>query len=95
MDHPVAAETFTIQEAADALGRSLSTLRRWIASDRIPEPYLRDVARGYRVYSVGELRTMAQIIARHERDFMYLVAENTHVIHELHQAIQAYRALHV
>ena len=92
MDHPESVETFTIPEAAAALGRSLSTIRRWIDSDRIPPPYLTDVARDYKVYSVGELRTMATIIGRHEREFMYLVAENTYVIQELHQAIHAYRA---
>jgi transcriptional regulator with XRE-family HTH domain len=92
MDQPEAVESFTIPQAAEALGRSVSTLRRWLEGDRLPAPYLEDVARHHKVYSVGELETIARVIAAHEREFVYLVAENTHIVHMLHQAVHAYRA---
>ena len=45
MDHPELVETFTVPQAAEALGRSVSTLRRWIEADRVPSPYLREIGR--------------------------------------------------
>jgi len=95
MDHPSAVESFTIPQAAEALGRSVSTIRRWIESDRIPRPYLTDTHKELRVYSAGELEVMARIIGQHERDFLYLTAENRHVVEHLHQAVHAYRAQHI
>lgn len=95
MDHPVSVESFTIPEAAEALGRSVSTIRRWLEADRLPAPHLEDIANHYRVYSVGELEVIARLIASHEREFVYLVSENTHIVESLHQAIHAYRAQYV
>lgn len=92
MDAPVSVETFTVPEAAEAFGRSVATIRRWIDADKIPEPYLRDLSRGYLVYSVGELQTMARVIAEHEQEFNYLVSEHNQVIERLHQAVSAFRA---
>ncbi len=91
MDHPVAVESFTIPQAAIALGRSESTMRRWLSSDRMPSPILEDVVRHHKVYSVGELDVIARVIAQHEQEFVYLVSENTHIVERLHQAVYAYR----
>lgn len=95
MDHPVSVESFTVPQAAEALGRSVSTIRRWIEADRIPAPYLEDVTHHHRVYSAGELEVLARLIAQHEREFVYLVAEHTHIVETLHQAIHAYRAQYI
>lgn len=95
MDHPVAVESYTIPEAAVALGRSVATIRRWVEADKIPEPYLRDVATNHRVYSVGELQVMARVIAQHEREFSYLVSGSTHTAQTLHQAVHAYRSEYI
>lgn len=95
MDHPVTIETFTINEAAAALGRNQATFRRWIESDKMPAPCLRETTRSYLVYSVGELQVIAGAISEHERDYSYLVSQYTHVVEALHQAVHAYRAEHV
>lgn len=92
MDHPVAVESFTIPQAAEALGRGVATIRRWLQADRIPAPYLEDAARHHMVYSAGELEVIARVIAEHEREFVYLIAEHTHIVESLHQAVHAYRA---
>lgn len=92
MDHPETVESFSIPQAALALGRSEATMRRWIAGDKIPAPYLQDVRTHHMVYSVGELEVIARIIARHEQEFLYLVAEHTHIVETLQQAVHAYRA---
>lgn len=95
MDHPVAVESFTVPQAAEALGRSMATLRRWIDGDKIPAPYLTEVVRRNRVYSVGELQVIARVIAQHEREFTYLVSEHTHIVETLHQAVHAYRSEYI
>lgn len=95
MDHPVAIESFTIPQAAEALGRSMATLRRWIDGDKIPAPYLSEVVRRHKVYSVGELQVIARVIAQHEREFVYLVSEHTHIVETLQQAVHAYRSEYI
>lgn len=92
MDHPVVLETFSVTQAAEALGRSVATIRRWVADDKMPAPYLQDVAKGHRVYSVGELQVVARIIGQHEREFAYLTTEHTHIVETLQQAVHAYRS---
>ncbi len=92
MDHPIAVESFSVPQAAAALGRSVITIRRWIESDKIPAPYLEDVQRHYLVYSVGELEVLARIIAQHEREFTYLASEHNDISLRIHQAIFGYRA---
>lgn len=91
-DRPVVVEVYTIPEAAKALGRTELTFKRWIAEDLIPEPILIDSVRGYRHYSVGELRVVAGILARHEREFSYYTRKHSHTRNTIMQRLQAYRA---
>ena len=95
MEYPAVVETFTIAEAAAALGKSDITLRRWISEDLIPEPVLRDTTRGYRHYSVGELRVVARILYEHEREFAYYSAQHEATRIRLGQALHGYRALYI
>jgi predicted transcriptional regulator len=95
MDHPVTVETFTLPAAAEALGRSEATFRRWIEDDKVPRPRLQDVTRHYMVYSAGELEAMARVISEHEQEFKNLVAANSQVVERLHQAVYAYRDLYI
>lgn len=92
LDHPVTRETYTIPEAAEALGKSLATLRRWIAADKVPAPFYWETTRQTRVYTEGEVQVLQGFIARHEDQFVYLGSQHTHVIESLHQAVHAYRA---
>lgn len=95
MDGPVNVETFTIPQAAEALGRAVATFRRWLEADKIPSPYLRETSHDYAVYSVGELEVLAGVIGQHERDFVYLVSEHNHVVQAIHQAIHGYRTQYI
>ncbi len=93
MDHPVSVECFTLPQAAEALGKSFSTLRRWLEIDKIPSPYLKDIGNNAMVYSVGELEVIVRIISQNEREFMYSSSpEHNYIIQALHQAIHGYRA---
>lgn len=95
LEHPVTVESFTVPEAAAALGKSEANLRRWLEADRIPGPYLRETTRGYLVYSYGELETIARVLHHHQQEYAYLTAQHEHVTHTMFQYIQAYRAHHI
>lgn len=92
MDHPVSVEAYTVPEAAKALGRSELTVKRWIEDDLIPEPILADTLRGYRHYSVGELRIIAAELDRHSREFAYYTTKHQDTRHRIMQRLQGYRA---
>lgn len=95
MDYPVTVESYTIPEAAKALGRSELTFKRWIADDLIPEPILRDTSRNNRHYSVGELTTMARVLSEHERSYSYYTNRHTETRERMMQFMHAYRAEHI
>jgi hypothetical protein len=95
MDSPATVESFTMPEAAEAMGKSLNTFRRWIADELIPGPYLNDTQSGYKVYSRGELDIIAESLQSHAQEFSYFRAEHTTVIHRINQRIQAYRSMHI
>lgn len=95
MTHPrqgiTTMETFTVVEAAAALGKSESQFRRWLDTEIMPQPYLQETTRGYRVYERGELEQAARILARHAREFAYLGQAHQHVINDIQQHMHAYR----
>jgi hypothetical protein len=95
MEHPVNIEAYTIPDASRALGRSDLTVKRWIEDDLIPGPVLKDTVRGYRVYSAGELRAIADVLRRHEVTFSYYATAHTTTREHMMQALHAYRARHI
>jgi hypothetical protein len=84
-------ETYTIPEAADALGKSLSNFRRWLLNEWIPAPILSDTTRQVACFCVEELEILARVLATHERNFSYLCAQHTDVITNMSQLIHGYR----
>lgn len=95
MDHPVCVETFTVPQAARALGRSELAFKRWITDGLIPPPILKDTVRRYMHYSLGELRTIARVLRDHEDEFKYFTAKHTGTIEVMWQAMHGYRATKV
>lgn len=89
---PITIETFSITEAASALGKSLSTFRRWLREDLLPEPYLEETSTGYHYYSRGELSVIAEVLAAHGEHFVAVCRRHTEVWHTIQQRISAYRA---
>lgn len=57
----------------------------------MPQPYITEVSRRYRVYERGELEQVARILARHAREFVYLGQTHQHVINDIHQHVHAFR----
>jgi hypothetical protein len=95
MEYPTVVEAFTVPEAARALGRTELTFKRWIEDDLVPEPILQDTTRGYRQYSIGELRAMARVLAEHETEYKYYATTHTLTRERLMQAVFGYRANNV
>ena len=86
--------TYTIIEAAEALGRSLPNFRRWVNNEIIPSAILRETSRNLFCYCSGELQLIAEILATHERDYAYLCEKHSQVIEEIAQAIHGFRDIH-
>ncbi len=85
-------ESFNISETAEALGKSILTIRRWIDHDMLPAPFLREVGgHAVMVYSKGELEVIARVLSRHAGDYQYLCEKHDHVRHDMHQHVHAYR----
>lgn len=84
-------ETYTVPEAADALGRSLPNFRRWLSNEFIPPPVLTETTRNHACYCVEELEILAQELATHDRSFAYLCAAHTEVITRMSQRIHGLR----
>jgi hypothetical protein len=91
MEYPATVECFSLPEAAKALGKAELTLKRWVEDDLVPEPVLKDTTRGYRQYSVGELRVIAQVLVEHEQNYSYYAATHTITKERLYQAVFGYR----
>ena len=92
MEYPSTVEAFTIPEAAIALGRTKLTLRKWIDDGLIPEPVLTDTSRGFRQYSVGELRAVARVLVAHEAEYSNYSLFHTLTQERMMQAVFGYRS---
>lgn len=95
MEHPVYVESFTIPQAAKALGRSELAFKRWITDGLVPPPLLKDTSRGYKHYSVGELAVIARVLKEHEAEFQYYASSHVRTIQIMWQSMQGHRALHI
>lgn len=84
-------ETYTITEAAEALGRSIANFRRWVTGELIPAPFLKDTTRGNYCYCAEELRILLRILVEHERDYVYFGAKHVTVSNRMHQSIMGFR----
>lgn len=95
MDHPVTVEAYTLPEAADALGVTQITFKKWIQDDLLPEPILTDTVRGYRHYSVGELTVIATVLQEHRREFMHYTERHQVTRERIMQSVHAWRARYI
>lgn len=84
-------EVYTIPEAADALGRSLSNFRRWLANSLLPAPILTETVHNHACYCVEELEVIARELVVHEREFAYLCEQHTETITRICQHIHGLR----
>lgn len=89
------AETYTLPEFAQALGKPILTIRRWIEADKLPAPYLVETQRALRVYSRGEVEVIVQVLRRNTESYAYFTAANQAAIQDMMQSIHAYRAHNV
>lgn len=83
--------SFTVVEAAAALGRSESSMRRWLARDVLPAPVLIDPVRNNACYSLEELEIIAEELREHERNFISLCESHVETIIRISQRIHGLR----
>lgn len=91
MECPAMVETYTLPQAARALGMSEPSLRRWVRDDMIPSPYLRETTRNLFVYSRGEIEVLARELAAHQQQYAYYCQDHQDRRHAIFQHMQAYR----
>lgn len=92
MEEPAEAETYSLPEAATALGRSFTAIQLWVSTDILPKPIYREVGGdGTWFFSKGELLVIKAFIDRYAGTLVHMRA----AIHEIHQAIQAYRDMYI
>ena len=87
----VSLPVYTIPKAAQALGKTQITFKRWIKDQMLPPPIFKDTVKGFNHYSEGELQLIADIMVEHFREYDYFHATHTHTVERLWQAIEGYR----
>jgi len=83
--------SFSLSEAADALGRSLITFRKWVSQNLVPGPIFADVTKGNFCYTAPEITAIAEGLSSHERDFVYLGVAHHRSIAVIRRAVEAAR----
>ncbi len=88
---PVYMDVYTIKDTAAALGKTVITIRRWIADKLIPPPIWACTAHGYLHYSEAELKLIAKALAEHEKEFNYFHHTHTRTINSIWHQIKEHR----
>lgn len=84
-------ESYTVKEAAEALGRTYLTVRSWIEKGILPEPFTKEVSRGFKNFTRFELDVVAEILADHETHSQYVSTANVELITDIQNCIRAVR----
>lgn len=84
-------EVYSVPRAAEALGKTVVTFKRWIKDEMVPPPIIEDTVRGHMHYTKGELKVISRIMAQHEKDFSYFHTTHLDTIENLWQALEGYR----
>ena len=92
---PTVIEAYTLNEAGQALGKTLLTLRTWVVNGILPRCVLKDTTFGYQQFSRGELDVIAEIVAEHEQQYAYLRKNHVTTIERLWSALATYRETYI
>lgn len=82
---------YTINEAAVALGKTQSTLKRWIAEGFVPKPILKDSTHGYMQYTLEELQMIHELILELMQNRAYIANSDRERAETIMQRIEGYR----
>lgn len=91
-DASASVHSFSVTEAAEALGRSVLTLRKWIKDSLIPAPIFEDVSKRNLCYTLPEIEAIAACLEEHERSFVYLGVSHRTSITLISRAVAQARA---
>lgn len=87
--------TYTMKEAAEALGKTMLTLKSWIRDSLVPSPVLKDTSRNYFQYSEGELEIIGGLLDEHFKLFKQLQKSHTNMVQRMHDDVAEYREEYV
>lgn len=88
-------ESYSIPKAAEALGRTKLSLKKWIRDGIIPPPIWKDVSRGFDQYTVGELSVIARVLVEHQSSFVYVSVKHTATIGAIWNALTLFRETNI
>ena len=83
--------TFTIKEAAQAVGKTYLTLKRWVDDGLIPEPILKDSIYEHRHFSISEVKALHECLIEHEKFNTYLNENHEQTLVDITQSFEAIR----
>lgn len=84
-------ETYTIPEAAAALGQSEVNFKRWLARGWVPMPVMHETVRSYACFSRDEVDIVRTELNHHYREFEYFGEQHTETITRISQRIHGNR----
>lgn len=84
-------EAYTIPEAAEALGKTALTVKRWVKDKLIPPPRFVGGNNFYKHFSHGELQLIANILIDHEQEYAYLHHTHTATVNRIWKEMETYR----
>jgi hypothetical protein len=80
-----------MRETAEALGKSLLTIRSWIEKGFIPAPVCAESQQEYLQYTVYELTALASVLSEHAQSSKYISAKDQSLITRIHDAVEVAR----
>ncbi len=86
--------TFSMQEAAEALGISALAFYRWRQDGRIPEPVFRCASAGImaiNLYLLAEVRAMVEVIGEHQATCSHYRVSHVETTKKVFEAVKAAR----
>ena len=88
---PFSEYSYTINRAAEALGKNSLTFKRWIQEGLVPPPVFRDSSRNYQHYMYWEIDAMVPVIADHYEVYDYFHRKHRDTAQLVWRAVQAAR----
>ncbi len=84
-----------MRETAEALGKSLLTVRSWIEKEFIPAPVCRESQQGYLQYVRCEVDAMASVLSANAKHSKYISSKDVTIINRLFEAVWDARREHL
>jgi hypothetical protein len=82
---------YTVPSAAEAVGKSVVTFKKWMASGWIPAPVHIDMVYSHNQYTLAEVKAIVAALVRHYETYDYLNANHTSTIAAIKSGVEKAR----